>query len=37
LVAGFGLGWSALAELAVDTAMVVPVDVFGNGDLDIAN
>jgi hypothetical protein len=37
LVAGFGLGWRALAELAVDMAMVVPVDVFGDGDLDIVN
>jgi hypothetical protein len=27
MVAGFALGWSALAELAMDAAMVVPVDV----------
>ncbi|WP_267901186.1 hypothetical protein [Amycolatopsis panacis] len=26
-----------MAELAVDAAMVVPVDVFGDGDLDIAD
>jgi hypothetical protein len=36
-IGDFGLGWGELAVLAVEAAMVVPVDVFGYGDPDIVD
>src|SRR5690606_6553552 len=36
-VGGLVFGWRDVPELAVQSSVVVPVDVFGDGDLDITH